>query len=60
MQDEIDEMRDRLFQREKWGELEEELLEKRLKWFDANKDTLESELHGTDVEKAYQLMLRKL
>jgi len=36
------------------------LLEKRIAWFKEDEDTIREELSGTDVEKAYQLLLMKL
>lgn len=41
-----------------WKILEDTLSEKRLEWYEKNKDRLD--LKGTDVEKAYQLLLIKL
>lgn len=36
------------------------LLKKRIAWFKKNEDLIGKELRGTDVEKAYQLLLMKL
>jgi tRNA(Arg) A34 adenosine deaminase TadA len=41
-----------------WEVLENELIEKRLKWFRKNKRNLN--LEGDDLEKAYQLILKKI
>jgi tRNA(Arg) A34 adenosine deaminase TadA len=43
-----------------WDDLGQALLEKRKAWFEKNEDSIREELRGTDVEKAYQLLLMKL
>lgn len=43
-----------------WNILENEILNKRLAWFKNNRETILPQLKGTDVEKAYQLLLLKL
>ena len=46
--------------REAWSNAGKNLLEKRIKWFESNSQTITDQLHGTEVEKAYQLILLKL
>ena len=41
-----------------WKVIEKELIEKREKWYEENKKFLK--LKGSDVEKAYQLILMKM
>lgn len=41
-----------------WKFIEKELIEKRDRWFEQNKNSLD--LKGSDVEKAYQLILIKI
>lgn len=43
-----------------WEFLEKEILKKRLTWFENNREAILLQLEGTDVEKAYQLLLIKL
>jgi len=43
-----------------WKQVENELIEKRSKWFNKNKNHVLGKLTGTDVEKAYQLLLMKI
>ena len=43
-----------------WKGIEEKLLEKRIKWFEENKNKILKKLKGTDIEKAYQLILMKI
>ncbi len=47
-------------QKQGWKSLESKILSKRLAWFENNKETILPQLRGTDVEKAYQLILIKL
>jgi len=44
----------------KWKEEGEALLRKRIVWFESNKESILPKLIGTEVEKAYQLILMKL
>jgi len=43
-----------------WGQVQRELLKKRETWFKKNETKIRKKLKGTDVEKAYQLILLKL
>lgn len=43
-----------------WRNASRALLENRVEWFDKNEDVIRGRLRGTDVEKAYQLLLMKL
>jgi tRNA(Arg) A34 adenosine deaminase TadA len=43
-----------------WKSIEDELVEKRIKWFEENKNDIIKKLRGSDVEKAYQLILMKI
>jgi tRNA(Arg) A34 adenosine deaminase TadA len=43
-----------------WKSMEDDLIKKRIKWFEENKDNIIKKLRGTDVEKAYQLILMKI
>ena len=43
-----------------WHTLERQILQKRLKWFEDNRDDILSRLEGSDLEKAYRLLLLKL
>jgi tRNA(Arg) A34 adenosine deaminase TadA len=43
-----------------WKSLEDELVKKRIKWFEENKNDITKKLRGSDVEKAYQLILMKI
>lgn len=43
-----------------WDGVGQVLLEKRIAWFEKNEDSIRKALNGTDVEKAYQLLLMKL
>jgi hypothetical protein len=43
-----------------WDDAGEALLEKRITWFEKNEGSIRKVLSGTDVEKAYQLLLMKL
>lgn len=43
---------------EEWRLYEKELLEKRKKWFHANKSLIDK-LNGSDIEKAYKLLIMK-
>jgi tRNA(Arg) A34 adenosine deaminase TadA len=45
---------------EAWSEAGESLLQKRIMWFEKNAESILGQLHGTEVEKAYQLVLMKL
>jgi len=44
----------------KWKSMEQGLLERRTTWFEENKNKIIKKLKGTDVEKAYQLILMKI
>jgi len=43
-----------------WKRIEKELIERRIEWFEENKDNIFRKVKGTDVEKAYQLLLMKI
>ncbi len=43
-----------------WRKAGENLLQKRITWFENDSESILSQLHGTEVEKAYQLILMKL
>lgn len=43
-----------------WKGIEQKLLEKRIKWFEENKNNILKKLKGSDIEKAYQLILMKI
>ena len=43
-----------------WKRIEQELVEKRSRWFEENKNKILKKLTGTDVEKAYQLILMRI
>lgn len=43
-----------------WKQVENELIGKRSRWFNENKNRILEKLTGTDVEKAYQLLLMKI
>lgn len=43
-----------------WNGIERELTEKRVKWFEDNKASIFKRLKGSDVEKAYHLILTKI
>jgi tRNA(Arg) A34 adenosine deaminase TadA len=43
-----------------WRKAGESLLQKRIVWFENNAESILGQLHGTEVEKAYQLILMKL
>jgi len=43
-----------------WTRLEKELIERRIRWFEENEDNILRKLKGTDVEKAYRLLLMKI
>jgi len=43
-----------------WKSIEEKLLKKRIKWFEDNKNEILKRLKGTNIEKAYQLILMKI
>jgi tRNA(adenine34) deaminase len=46
--------------REAWSKAGQSLLQKRIVWFEDNAGSILSQLDGTEVEKAYQLILMKL
>lgn len=43
-----------------WSDEGQKLLERRVAWFENNAESILGQLHGTEVEKAYQLILMKL
>ncbi len=43
-----------------WGKAGQDLLKQRITWFESRKESILAELQGTEVEKAYQLILMKL
>lgn len=43
-----------------WSEAGQRLLEQRIVWFESRKESILAELQGTEIEKAYQLILMKL
>ena len=43
-----------------WSKAGQNLLERRIKWFENRKALILGRLHGTEVERAYQLILMKL
>ena len=43
-----------------WSKAGQSLLQKRIVWFEDNAESILGQLHGTEVEKAYQLILMKL
>ena len=43
-----------------WEHIEQEFIEKRSRWFEENKKSILKKLEGTDVEKAYRLLLMKI
>ncbi len=43
-----------------WKRIEKELIERRIRWFEENKDNILRKVKGTEVEKAYQLLLMKI
>ena len=43
-----------------WEGTEQKLLRRRIKWFKENENELFKKLRGTDIEKAYQLILMKI
>jgi tRNA(adenine34) deaminase len=43
-----------------WSKAGQDLLQKRILWFEKKKESILAELQGTEVEKAYQLILMKL
>ena len=45
---------------EGWRNAGESLLQKRIAWFENDPESILGQLHGTEVEKAYQLILMKL
>ena len=45
---------------EAWTKAGRDLLQKRILWFENNRESILDKLHGSDVEKAYQLILMKL
>lgn len=45
---------------DEWKRLEKELIERRIRWFEENKDNILRKVNGTEVEKAYQLLLMKI
>ncbi len=43
-----------------WNKAGQDLLQRRTAWFDDNAESILGQLYGTEVEKAYQLILMKL
>jgi tRNA(Arg) A34 adenosine deaminase TadA len=43
-----------------WSKAGQDLLEQRITWFESNRESILAELQGTEVERAYRLILRKL
>jgi hypothetical protein len=43
-----------------WNRAGQELTAKRIAWFEDNKDRIDASLHGSDVKKAYQLILMRI
>jgi tRNA(Arg) A34 adenosine deaminase TadA len=45
---------------EAWSKAGQSLLERRITWFESRRESILAELRGTEIEKAYQLILMKL
>jgi hypothetical protein len=45
---------------DRWRELSLELTDKRLEWFAKNREQIDTYLQGSEVERAYQLILMKI
>jgi tRNA(Arg) A34 adenosine deaminase TadA len=43
-----------------WSKAGQNLLEQRIAWFESRKESILAEVHGTEIERAYQLILMRL
>jgi tRNA(Arg) A34 adenosine deaminase TadA len=43
-----------------WRDAGRKLTKKRVAWFDQNRERIDAQLHGSDVKKAYQLILMRI